>query len=254
MKYISTVIVYFTLTIFLFGQNNSGVIVYESKVNIHKNLPPEMEAMKERFPEFRTNKHLLIFNQDEALYKVKPKTEAEKKQMTEFRGEGRRGRGGRRGNRVEDIYYTNLTDNSTVDYKDFFGKKFLIEGERSALNWKMTGKQKQVGEYLCQQAMAKDSTTQIEAWFTPMIPVASGPDNFFGLPGMILHLDIDEGTRTITALEIELKSLEEEIERPSKGKKMTQVEFEEMRDEKMAEMKKEFGDRRGPWMRRGRGE
>ena len=225
------------------AQNNEGSIVYEDKFNIHKTLPPEMEMMKDRIPEFRTSKKVLSFKDNQALYK---KYESEEKKPSEFRRRGYRWRMG--GADQVDEYYTNLGDNSSVDRKEFFGKEFLIEGERDKLPWKITAEQKQVGSYLCQKAIMKDSTTTTVAWFTPMIPVATGPDNYYGLPGVILHVDVNEGERLITAQNIELKALEEEIERPKKGKKVTKEEFEKIREDKMAEMEKERSGQRGRFM------
>ncbi len=228
------------------AQNNTGEIVYLDKVNIHKNLPPEMEAMKDRIPEFRESKKVLYFNAEEALYINKPKDEAEKAEQQEFRGEGRR-RGGRFGGRNNDNkFYTNFAEGSAVDSRNFFGKDFLIEGSRESLKWKITGEQKQVGAYLCQKATYQDTSQQIEVWFTPMIPVSSGPDDYFGLPGMILHMDFDSGTRQITATDISLKALAQgQITRPTKGKKVTKDEFAEIREEKIKEMEEEFGGRPG---------
>jgi GLPGLI family protein len=229
--------VLFVFTSFLgISQNNEGSVVYEDKFNIHKNLPPEMEAMKDRIPEFRTSKKILSFNGTEALYK---ELKEDKPEQQEFRGEGRRMRRNRDANNE---YYTSLTDNNSIDKREFFGKEFLIEGERTALKWKITGDQKQVGSYLCQKAMYKDSTSTTIAWFTPMIPVASGPDDYFGLPGLVLHVDINDGERLITAQNIELKELEEgTIVKPTSGKKITKEEFDVMRKEKMKEMEQEYG-------------
>lgn len=232
--------------LYLRAQNNTGEILYVEKINIHKSLPPEMEAMKERIPEFRESKKILYFNPEEALYINKPRDASDERQQREFQGEGRR-RGGRFGrNNANNKFYTDLKNSTSVDSRNFFGKDFLIEGTRKSLKWKITGEQKQVGSFLCQKATFQDSTQNIVAWFTPMIPVSSGPDDFFGLPGMILHMDIDDGLRQITANDISLKELEQNlIVRPTKGKKVTDEEFTALREEKMKEMEEEFGDRRG---------
>ena len=249
MRLILTTFLALFMAMTLSAQNNSGEIVYLEKINIHKNLPPEMEAMKDRIPEFRESNKVLYFNGQEALYKSKPKTEAEKEKQQEFRGEGRRGRrGGRFGGRnANSEYYTNIGDGFSVDSRNLFGKDFLIEGERNPIKWKITGEQKQVGSYLCQKATFQDSTENIVAWFTPMIPVAAGPNHYNGLPGMILHMDFDEGTRQITATDIELKALEDGmIVKPSKGKKVTEEEFNTMREVKKASSERDvvFRDKR----------
>ena len=84
------------------------------------------------------------------------------------------------------------------------------------------------------------------AWFTPMIPVPSGPNQYNGLPGMILHMDFDDGIRQITAVDIVLKDLEKDlIVKPTKGKKVSEEEFDKIREEKIKEMEEEFGGRGG---------
>ena len=248
MRFIFSTFSALFLVISLGAQNNSGEIVYLEKINIHKNLPPEMEAMKDRIPEFRESKKILYFNSEEALYKNKPQTEEDKQKQQEFRGEGRRGRrGGRFGGRnANNQYYTSVSDKLSVDSRNLFGKDFLIEGDRDPLKWKITGEQKQVGSYLCQKATYQDTTQSIVAWFTPMIPVPSGPNQYNGLPGMILHMDFDDGIRQITAVDIVLKDLEKDlIVKPTKGKKVSEEEFDKIREEKIKEMEEEFGGRGG---------
>ncbi len=240
-------------SVFSFSQNTEGEIIYEEKINIHKNLPPEAEAMKERIPEFRTTEKVLYFNKEEAYYARVPK-EKRKKKDGEFRDRrnGRRGRGmrmmGGRGGKGK--LYTDISNGNTLSATELMGKKFLVSGTSQEYSWKMTGESKQVGSYLCQKAIHKDSTSTIVAWFSPMIPVSIGPDQYSGLPGVILHIDINDGDRTITAQEVNLKVLEKNvIIRPTEGEAIRQEEFESLREEKMEEMRKEFGD--NPRMMRG---
>lgn len=228
-----------------FSQIDEGAIVFEEKINIHKNLPPEMEGMKDQIPEFRTNKFILLFNSGETLYKVNEKTETEKAEEQAYRpGRSRRGMhmrfgGNREGNSA---VYTDLNEYLTLSSTSFFGKQFLINGAVDTFAWKVSGKQKQVGSYLCMEAIHSDTSETVVVWFTPMIPVQTGPAGYSGLPGMILHVDINDGERMITALDIQLKKLEEgAIEKPTEGKPITQEDFKILRDEKMEEMRNEYG-------------
>jgi len=251
MKFFTVLIALF-ITTGVFAQNNEGIITYEDKRNLHKTLPPEMEAMKDRIPEFRTSENILFFSKEAAVYKAVPR---EQKKNEEFRGERRGRRGFGRRNNENNIYYTNISEKHSIDSREFFGKKFLIEGAREAKKWKLTGDQKMVGDYICQKATFADSTENIVVWFTPMIPVSTGPDDYFGLPGLILHVDINDGERLITAQGIDLKTLEgDEIIKPTEGKKISSEEFAELRDKKMEEMQQERGGSgRGFGRRFGRG-
>jgi len=256
MKYLILFISFLSFSTLALSQNNQGEIIYEEKVNIWKNLPPEMEGMKESIPEFRTSKSSLLFTGEETFYSPKERTKEEKEKARERRaGEGRRGRG-RRGGRnrgSKEKSYFNLADNTVKSSSDFFGKQFLITGPPKTYKWKITGKQKQVGEFLCQEATYQDSTETIKAWFTPMIPVAAGPNKYCGLPGMILHMDFNDGSRMITAIDVQLKEIDATlIVEPTEGKKVSREEFEKIREEKMEEMKQEYGgEGRRVFMRRG---
>lgn len=88
---------------------------------------------------------------------------------------------------------------------------------------------------------------EIIAWFTPEIPVSQGPSDYWGLPGLIL--EINDGRSSLLCSEIRLnQDAEEKIKRPSKGKKVTQQEYNTIMADKMEEMSERFraGDgRRG---------
>jgi GLPGLI family protein len=130
------------------------------------------------------------------------------------------------------------------------GKKFLVTGKPEKYKWKMTGKNKQVGSYLCQEATWQDSTTQIVAWFTPMIPVQAGPGDYTGLPGVILHMNINDGEREITATDVQLGEVGSSIlVAPTEGKEVSQEEWSKIRKEKMKEMEEEYGGK-GKGMRK----
>ena len=86
----------------------------------------------------------------------------------------------------------------------------------------------------------------ITAWYTPMIPVKHGPDDFGGLPGMIL--EVSTRNTTILCSKIVLNPNEEIIiEKPENGKKVTREEYSEIVAEKSKEMQERFGgqNRRG---------
>lgn len=90
--------------------------------------------------------------------------------------------------------------------------------------------------------MAREAT--ITAWYTPDIPVSTGPSNYWGLPGLIL--EVGDGKTTILCSKIVLNPKEKtEIKKPSKGKKVTQVEFEDTVAKKMEEMR-QMGGPGGP--------
>jgi GLPGLI family protein len=71
---------------------------------------------------------------------------------------------------------------------------------------------------------------KIVAWFAQDIPHSGGPEGFYGLPGMILEIDINNGAMILSADLIEMKKLTTELDPPAKlkGKKIKQADFDKM--------------------------
>jgi GLPGLI family protein len=67
---------------------------------------------------------------------------------------------------------------------------------------------------------------QIVAWYADDIASPAGPDAFYGLPGVIMKLDIDEGFMVYTPLEISAKA--GTVKAPTSGKKITREEYGKM--------------------------
>ncbi|MBX2814872.1 MAG: GLPGLI family protein [Saprospiraceae bacterium] len=213
---------------------DAGQIVYEEKIDLHRRLTGDRAQFKEMVPQYRTSKMLLLYSGAESIYK---KSEEEAAAPPPEAGR-RRGFRMRMMGAANGIVYRDLDQNKRVEQREFMDKKFLITGEPEQFAWKLTGESMQVGSYHCQQATFQDSTTQITAWFTPQIPVALGPGRYGQLPGLILHVDINEGERTLTATEINLEEVDTaEISEPTKGKEVTQEEFRKITREKMREMR-----------------
>lgn len=155
------------------------------------------------------------------------------------------------------LTYKDTKSKKFLQTADLFGKPFLIDDELESLDWEITGQKKQIGKYECQQAkystesrmMQVDSETgeseevvsQIDviAWFTMDIPINHGPDDFWGLPGLIL--EINNGNATIICSKITLNPQEAVvIEKPKGGKSITREEFNVLQEEKMQEMMQQY--------------
>jgi len=76
----------------------------------------------------------------------------------------------------------------------------------------------------------------ITAWYTPEIPVSQGPEGYWGLPGLIL--EINDGKTIILCSKVVLNPKEKtEIKAPSKGKTVSQNEYDEIVVKKMEEFR-----------------
>jgi GLPGLI family protein len=218
-----------------FGQ--TGVITYEVKVNVHRTLPKEREAMKDMIPEFRTSDDQLFFNDTESLYK--PVEEEEEEDETVNSGMRMHIQ------RPMNETYVNQANSKKIRLQEFMGKKYLMEDSLKLMPWKFGSETKEIIGYLCKQASFyhEERKQTIVAWYTDKLRAFLGPENFHTLPGAILQVDINNGERTITAKNIEQRPLKKnELKVPAGGTKTTEDEFRKMVDAQLERMRANGGN------------
>ena len=72
----------------------------------------------------------------------------------------------------------------------------------------------------------------VVAWYTESIESQAVPDNFYGLPGLILKSDLNNGTMVYTATNVE-KLDKGSVKAPTDGKKITRAEYRKMMEDQM---------------------
>ncbi len=123
----------------------------------------------------------------------------------------------------------NFEQSRMTEIHEMLGKTYILEDSLAAPEWKILNQIKEVNGYLCMRAVSEDTTKKqkITAWFAQDIPVSAGPERYFGLPGLIMELDINEGDVVITATQLSFKKLDKETELPKlKGKKIDQKAYD----------------------------
>ena len=127
----------------------------------------------------------------------------------------------------------NIELNKIEQQRVIAGKLLVVEDDAPKTKWKIHNEIRQVADYLCMKAVTQDTIKgqEITAWFTTEIPISSGPEGLSGLPGLILMVEINDGTMVLEATEI--KIMEGEIERPKKikGKKLDLEAYDIMLEE-----------------------
>ncbi len=275
------------------AQSFQGLVVYESKTNTsdfkmgeNKEMTPEMRKMiEERIKKFSEKTFMLYFDKTASLYEEEEKLDAPGTQngggmrmMSSFMGGGGK-------------LYKNVKDKTYTLDKEMFGKEFLIKDTLTNIKWKMEAETKQIGNYLCYKATAvqpvsktdfrnfrrknaevnaakiveKEKSTNImdqvelpkeitiTAWYTPQIPISQGPENYWGLPGLIL--EINNGKTTVLCTKVVLNSKDKKEIKPStNGTVVTQKEYDDIAVKKMEEMRQMYqgsGNNHGGGMRIG---
>lgn len=241
---------------------------FKTRMEGNKEMTPDMQKMiEERMKKMFEKTFILNFDKSASIYK-----EEEKLDTPGQGGGGMRmmmsmtGGGG--------TYYKNVKEKSYTVDKEFMGKEFLVKDSLPNLQWKMEGETRVIGGYNCFKATAvrpasktdfrnfrpkkEDATTTkpadatkktnlmdeldmpkevtITAWYTPEIPVNQGPENYWGLPGLIL--EVNDGKTVILCSKVVLNpKVKTEIKASTKGKVTTQKEFDEIVLKKMEEFR-----------------
>ena len=255
----------------MFAQDFSGRATYKTHrkssfeldsttIAANPGIQEQMEAqMRKMFQKTFT----LDFTKSESMYKEEQELDAPK---------GPSANGGvmvmvMGGNGSSDILYKNISENRMAHKTELMGKVFLIKDNLEAYDWELTGETKNIGIYTCYKAVYEREEESIEinmidgevkeekvtkkttlvAWYTTDVPVSNGPNNYGGLPGLIL--EVNDGDLTIVCSELVLnpKKVKEIIE-PVKGKIVARKKFEDIAKEKTKEMMYRYKTRDG-WMR-----
>ena len=170
--------------------------------------------------------------------------------------------------------YKNVKSEKQIQQQEFYGKKFLVKDQLQPMTWTLGNETKKIGNYTCFKATtfiptddllwysfswsrmrttndSEDKTTEdktteeddksvditeVEAWYTPQIPVRHGPSEYWGLPGLIL--EVSAGETTMLCSKIVLNPTDAiQIEAPSKGSLVTKSEYQDLIQNKMVEFR-----------------
>ncbi len=251
---------------------------FSATLGSNSQITPEMQKrIEERMRKMFEKTFILYFDQSKSMYEEEEKLETpgseasmQRRMISSFTGGG--------GKHFKDV----KSKTYTIE-KEMMGKEFLVKDSLPKMDWKMTGETKQIGSYTCFKATAvqpasksdfrnykmkkedkKDDKAKAEAdktkvtnlldsvempkevevvaWYTPDIPVNQGPENYWGLPGLIL--EVTSGKTTMLCSKVVLNPKDrKDIKEPTKGKQVTQAEFDEIVAKKMEEMQQMYQQR-----------
>lgn len=273
MKKITTLTLLLIIVFTGFSQSKfQGKATYMSKTTMDmsrfdKMSEQQKKQMMARFKSFLEKTYILTFNKTESSFKEEVKLDAP----------GASGPSWARSNGQGSIY-KNAKDRKMIEDKEQFSKRFLIKEDMEQPKWQLGTETKKIGQFTCYKATytkvdksvdwgsifrrrggkdkKKDSTQNksqkekkekkllVTAWYSPQIPVSAGPAEYWGLPGLILELNV--GRTTMLCTEVQLNPDEKlEIKVPTKGKEVTREEYNKILKEKSIELRERFRNRRG---------
>ncbi|MFS4494927.1 GLPGLI family protein [Maribacter sp. 2308TA10-17] len=260
MKKFGMVVILF-ITVHMTAQDFAGLAIYKTDMKMEIKLDSastsadQMDLVQQQLRFAMQKEFQLSFTKSESNWK-----EQESLDKPASGGAGVQIQVVGMGGGSDGLLYKNTKNKKTKESSDAFGKLFLISGELEPFEWEMTSETKQIGRYTCYKAIAKREITQTKisevngemeekeekkiqtttAWYTTEIPVNHGPDMYWGLPGLIL--EVNDGSRIMICTKVVLNPDKEVvIEVPSKGKKVTEEEYEEIMREQSEKMHKMYG-------------
>lgn len=226
------------------GQAMEGVIVYEeildwSRITSRMEFlsQEEKDRMKLTWGNYAESKRekKLVFNQTSSLYSYAA-------------SQGEYGDG--RYTYKNPVYFMHrdFGKNTMNDWIESLGRVYHIEDSLQVPKWRVMNKIKDILGHVCMMATTEDTIRglKVTAWFADDLPVQVGPGAYFGLPGAILEIELNDGDAVVTAKKIELRPVNEEVvpSKKMKGRKLTARGYEDLVKKHFDESKK---TRRNPF-------
>lgn len=206
------------------------VATYTEKRKFAGKMPDEPDPkMREMLQNAGTHNKEFLFSGGTSIYREKQKEMEENGENIIMIRIGDDDRGS---------VYKNLQQKQIIKQQEFFGRLFLIRESLTPIIWKIGSEQKTIGNYNCKKATATIDTMNVVAWFCPDLAINDGPDIFWGLPGLILEVNVDSGKKIITANTVKITNEALAIEVPVKGKEVTQKDYDAIKKEKLTEMRR----------------
>lgn len=275
-------------TISFAQQNFQGKAYYMSKTTMDLNQwggremsPEQKKRIQERMKSFLEKEYILTFNKEESIYKEDEKLETpgsgrswggfassftggpkyknvktkELLQDQEFFGkqflikdelQGLEWKMGTETKQIGQYTCFKATATKTVDEFDWRSMRRRNDSDKTE-NEKKNDSIKKDDDPMNEIEVPK--TIEVVAWYTPQVPINQGPDDYWGLPGLILEVNADRTTILCTKIVMNPEE-KEEIVKPKKGDEVTKAEYNDIITKKMQEMRDMYGGRRGGRSRR----
>lgn len=222
------IFLFFNATFMVSQSEYNGIVNYESRINGIKAadyLSNKRDKIKNKqlvapmdkvFLNTKSVKSTLLFTKGTGIFLVENKMNIPKNDLAQRMS--RIDAGG-----SKEYYYNDITKTYLIKECEALGECFIFENKY--LNWELTQETKEINGYIVYKATR--SNGKVIAWYTPSIPISFGPKGEYGLPGLILQLEI--GNIVFSAVKIVLNPKEEiKIEIPKGGKRISGEEYSEM--------------------------
>lgn len=136
-------------------------------------------------------------------------------------------------------FFTNTETRAIANTENILDKSFMVTGTLPAIEWTITDQkvapsEETVGLDLKIATAITSFGDTLEAGFAPSLPVQVGPLNYYGLPGAIITLKVQNGRTPVMyrATSLSLSNEPLEISKPTEGKAIGLEKFQKEKAKK----------------------
>lgn len=184
---------------------SAGKLTFERKVaqvslmeNLYANGGEDniwITEMKKVYPKIVTDYYTLEFNNNSSLFKVEKENGDNKYMLSGLKPSD------------QNYVYQDFNQGLAIMTKGIFENEYIVKDSIKQFQWKITGEVRDIAGFECKKALTKiNDSVVVVAFYTDQILVKGGPENFNGLPGMILGLAVPRLSMTLFATKLELVS------------------------------------------------
>ncbi len=133
------------------------------------------------------------------------------------------------------IYFYDFKKNLVLENKSFQGVNSTIIHSNTSLQWALSNESMDIDGITCYKAIRNDSiqtrkkgiiVKKVIAWYNPEINLPIGPKGNCGLPGLIVRLEENEGSKITYLSHIKFTKKEQKIALPSTENAITKKEYD----------------------------
>lgn len=201
---------------------------------------------------------VLNFNKAESIYQQEQKLKETGSRGSTFASE------------LEGELYKNSQTKKYLKAEEFANKNYIITDVLKNYNWDITQESKKIGGYTCYKAISitkvtkkelqeyevekakqsknktsffnleKPKDKKITVWYNPEIPVSHGPNQYWGVPGLIM--EVNEKNLIILCSKVILNPKDKKsIKAPKNGKVISQNAYDLMEEKQYNKLKDKNG-------------
>ena len=229
-------------------------VVFDTKGMSDEKVKKLNETMSKMFEKT----FILNFNKAESIYQQEQKLKEIGSRGVTFSSD------------LEGELYKNSQTKKYIKAEEFANKNYIITDVLKNYNWDITQESKKIGGYTCYKAISitkvtkkelqeyevekakqsknktsffnleKPKDKKITVWYNPEIPVSHGPNQYWGVPGLIM--EVNENNLIILCSKVILNPKDKKsIKAPKNGKVISQNAYDLMEEKQNDKLKDKNG-------------